>query len=35
MEEIKLLCGLITAVAAASGVLWKLREKFNAVVEQV
>lgn len=35
MEEIKLLCGMITAVAAACGVLWKLREKLNAVVEGI
>ena len=35
MEEIRLLCAVITAVAAACGVLWKLREKCSAVVEGI
>lgn len=35
MEEIKMLCALITSLAAAGAVLWKIREKFNAVVEGI
>jgi len=35
MEEIKLLCAVITGIAAAGAVLWKIREKFNAVVEGI
>ena len=35
MEEIKLMCALITSVAAAGAVLWKIREKFNAIVEGI
>lgn len=35
MEEIKLVCALITSVAAAGAVLWKIREKFNAIVEGI
>lgn len=35
MEEIKLLCAVVTGIAAAAGVLWKIREKFNAVVEGI
>lgn len=35
VEELKLVCALITGTAAAAGVLWKLREKMNAVVEGI
>lgn len=35
MEELKLLCGGITAAAAACGVLWRLGAKLNAVVEGI
>ena len=35
IEEIKLFCALITSLAAAGAVLWKIREKFNAVVEGI
>ena len=35
MEELVELCGMITALAAAAGVLWKLYCKFDAVVEGI
>ena len=35
MEEIKMLCAVITAVAAAGAALWKVWVWFNAVVEGI
>ena len=35
MEELKLLCGVITGAAAALGVLWGLWRRFEAVVEGI
>ena len=35
MEGLIAVCGVITAVAGASAVLWKIRNKFNAVVEGI
>lgn len=35
MEELKLVCAVITGVAAAVGVLWQLWRRFEAVVEGI
>lgn len=35
IEEIKLLCTLITCVAAAAAVVWKFWEKIDAVVDGI
>lgn len=35
MEEVKLICAVITGVAAAVGVVWKFWQKIDAVIDGV
>ena len=35
MEQLRMICTLITVLAAAGGILWKLWVRFDAVVEGI